>query len=451
MHALRDRRWNPEADRTIGKPIAKESRCVIVAIDVVDLQAKIQESKAALRRQLPHIDEVFARLTESIGAEAAAIGERAAAGEPIIPEVAYADIVAGRVPPALPQAIRRRGCAIVRGVFPPAQAAAWNAEIGDYLARNAYVAKAQANAGLDRYFSTLNSSRPQIYGIYWSKPQVSARQSDGLAATRTWLNSLWQWKDAATTHFVPDRHCSYADRIRRREPGDATLGLSAHMDGGSVERWIDPAFRAVYRHVFSGEWERYDPFDAAYRTAVKEIPSPAVCRMFRTYQGWTALTEQGPGDGTLQLLPIARAVAYVLLRPLLADVPDDALCGAQAGRALGLLDEWHAPLRAGFVSIPPMYPGDTVWWHPDLLHAVEDVNTGAGDSNVVYISAAPDCQKNRAFLELQKPAFLAGRSSPDFAAEDYEVDFIGRATFDDLTPVGRVQMGFPLNGGAHAS
>jgi hypothetical protein len=253
---------------------------------------------------------------------------------------------------------------------------------------------------------------------------------------------LWRWQNDELTHFAPDRACCYADRIRRREPGDATLGLSPHMDGGSVERWIDPAFDAVYRHVFSGEWERFDPFDAAYRTAVKEIPSPAVCRMFRTYQGWTALTEQGPGDGTLQLLPIARGVAYLLLRALLDDVPADSLCGAQPGRALGLIDRWHAPLRAGIVSIPKMFPGDTVWWHPDLLHAVEDVNTGRGESNVMYISAAPDCAKNRAFLELQKSAFLAGTSSPDFAAEDYEVDFAGRATIDDLTPLGRVQMGF---------
>ena len=45
----------------------------------------------------------------------------------------------------------------------------------------------------------------------------------------------------------------YADRIRRREPGDETLGLSPHIDGGSFERWTDPAFQKVYRSVFNGE------------------------------------------------------------------------------------------------------------------------------------------------------------------------------------------------------
>ena len=35
----------------------------------------------------------------------------------------------------------------------------------------------------------------------------------------------------------------YADRVRRREPGDDTLGLSPHCDAGSVERWIDKAYQ----------------------------------------------------------------------------------------------------------------------------------------------------------------------------------------------------------------
>jgi hypothetical protein len=37
-------------------------------------------------------------------------------------------------------------------------------------------------------------------------------------------------------------------------------------------------------------------------------------------------------------------------------------------------------------------------------------------------------------------AFLAGRSPADFAAEDYEVDFTGRATVDDLDATGRGQL-----------
>jgi hypothetical protein len=68
--------------------------------------------------------------------------------------------------------------------------------------------------------------------------------------------------------------------------------------------------------------------------------------------------------------------------------------------------------------------------------------SGASDASVIYIGSAPDCAKNRAYLPGQKEAFLAGRSPPDFAAMDLEVDFRGRATEQDLTELGRQQMGF---------
>jgi hypothetical protein len=166
-----------------------------------------------------------------------------------------------------------------------------------------------------------------------------------------------------------------------------------------------------------------------------------MCSAFRTFQGWTALTRQGPGDGTLKLVPIAKTTPWMLLRALQPDVPEGDLCGAQPGRALGASPQWHPELLAGLVSIPQVNPGDTVWWHSDVIHAVEDQHSGAGYSNVIYIGAAPWCDKNAAFAERQAAAFLSGRSSPDFAPEDYELDFDGRARRDDLSPLGQMQMG----------
>ena len=123
----------------------------------------------------------------------------------------------------------------------------------------------------------------------------------------------------------------------------------------------------------------------------------------------------------------------MLLRALQDDVAEDELCGAKPGRALGVSPDWHAEMMAGMVSIPEVQPGDTVWWHTDICHAVADEHAGKEYASVIYIGSAPDCPKNRAYLPKQKEAFLAGRSAPDFAAMDFEVDFRGRATVDDLT------------------
>ena len=87
-------------------------------------------------------------------------------------------------------------------------------------------------------------------------------------------------------------------------------------------------------------------------------------------------------------------------------------------------------------------PGDTVFWHTDICHAVGDEHAGSEYASVIYIGSAPDCPKNRAYLPAQRDAFLQGRSAPDFAPMDFEVDFKGRAGEADLTDLGRAQMGF---------
>jgi len=362
-----------------------------------------------------------------------------AAGRPTVPELSYADIKAGRISDATRAAIRKSGVAIIRGVFPAAQATDWFEEVGRYLEDNQYEAKEVEKRSLDKYFSALKAGKPQIFNVYWSKPQVLARQDAKLAETRSFLDRLWTNYEGV---FDPDLQCTYADWVRRRQPGDKTLGLSPHMDAGTVERWIDPGYQRVYEKVFAGDWRGYDPFDAKHRLETREIPSPAVASVFRTYQGWTALTRQGPKDGTLRLIPIAEGISYVLLRAMQDDVPENDLCGAAPGRALGVKPEWHADMMAGTVSIPEVLPGDTVWWHTDICHSVADEHAGKEYASVIYIGSAPDCAKNRAYLPGQKAAFLAGKSPPDFAQMNFEVDFNGRATEADLTELGRRQMGF---------
>ena len=84
-----------------------------------------------------------------------------------------------------------------------------------------------------------------------------------------------------------------------------------------------------------------------------------------------------------------------------------------------------------------MKPGDTVWWHPDVIHAVEDNHFGENYSNVVYVGSTPYCKKNLEYSKKQSEKFLLGESPPDFAPENYEVNFKNRAKLDDLTELGK--------------
>ncbi|MEX3958634.1 DUF1479 domain-containing protein [Trinickia sp. EG282A] len=411
-----------------------------MALQINDLSAAIRRAKRELREQLPNFKAVFADIEAAIIDEAERIAKLRDKGEAVIPEIGFDDIVHNRVTADEIALVKARGACVIRNVFDRSLVEQWDDDIAQYVERNNLDAKL-LNRAEDRYFGQLASSKPQIYGVYWSKPQVMARQSEALTLARVFLNRLWKAESEGRVHFDPNHVPVYADRLRRRPPGSESLGLSAHCDGGSVERWIEPNFRKVYRHVFSGNWRNYDPFDAAWRTEVEEIPSPAVCSMFRTFQGWTALTPQGPGDGTLQLVPIANSMVYILMRALQDDVADDDLCGAMPGRALSIKEAYHAPLFRALSSIPPMQAGDTVFWHSDVIHAVEDAHRGKGYSNVMYIASLPSCAKNDAYLERQLPSFLEGKSPPDFPADHFETDFVGRATAEDLTALGRSQMG----------
>jgi len=407
---------------------------------IENLPEAVKSVKKTLRRELPSYLQVFREVEAEMRRKVDEIVKERDAGGAVIPILEYHEVASGAVSPESVGKVKARGACVVRKVFDPGQARSWDDEIGKYVEENRLDEKL-AHAAEDKYFGTLSSAKPQIYGIYWSKPQVEARQSEALTKVRVFLNRLWKAESEGRRHFDPNEVPVYADRIRRRPPGSSSLGLSPHVDGGSVERWLDENFRQVYRHVFSGHWREYDPYDAAWRPDAREVPSPAVCSMFRTFQGWTALTRQGKGDGTLQLIPISNGMVYMLLRALQDDVPEDDLCGAKPGRALSVQPEWHSLLLEGVTAIPLMHPGDAVFWHSDVVHLVENEHRGNGYSNVMYIAATVGCEKNTQYLAKQAPAFLAGKTPPDFAPDDFEVDFVGRGTEKDLTALGRRQLG----------
>ncbi|MEC7357330.1 MAG: YbiU family protein, partial [Verrucomicrobiota bacterium] len=143
---------------------------------------------------------------------------------------------------------------------------------------------------------------------------------------------------------------------------------------------------------------------------------------------------------TLSLIPISNSIGFLLMRALQDDIDDDDLCKALPGHALSATPEYHKDILGGLISIPQVNPGDTVWWHPDIIHSVADEHSGSEYANVIYIGASPKCLKNESYARIQSKKFLNGESPSDFAPENYEIDFKGRAKLEDLTELGLTQM-----------
>ncbi|MET3816084.1 hypothetical protein ABIB18_003485 [Pantoea sp. UYEF8] len=362
-----------------------------------DVKAAIRQMKQQLRSQIGDVEALFRQVCDKIEAaiaDAKADEQRTGSAWPM---VEMQTLARGEVSDETRAQIKRRGCVIIKQHFAREQALAWDKSMLDYLELNHF--DQQYRGPGDNFFGSLEASRPEIYPIYWSQAQMQARQSDAMIQAQSFLNRLWTFDSQGQQWFDPDVSVIYPDRIRRRLPGTTSKGLGAHTDSGALERWLLPAYQQVFARLFSGDFAAYDPWDAAHRTEVDEydVPDTTKCSVFRTFQGWTALSDMIPGQGLLHVVPVPEAMAYVLLRPLLSDVPEDELCGVEPGRVLPINEKWHPHLIAGLSSIPALEAGDSVWWHCDVIHAVAPVENQRGWGNVMYIPAAPMCDKNRAY------------------------------------------------------
>ena len=232
-----------------------------------------------------------------------------------------------------------------------------------------------------------------------------------------------------------------------RQPGDTLFNQPIHIDGGGIERWKDPAYRQVYRHIFEGHWKDYDPFEADYRAeaTMSEAGTTNGCSFFRAFQGWLSMSHSGPGKGTLRVLPLLKEpTAFWMLRPFASDVPEGAFPGCYPSKTFHVTQRWHKLLADHLVSLPEIGPGDTVWWHPDIVHTVENHHEGDEPNAVFYTGFGPDCRINRNYLRHMRHSFLLGTSPPDFPEKNnFEVDYKDRAAFDDLSDLGLKMAGFP--------
>jgi Protein of unknown function (DUF1479) len=407
-----------------------------------DLKAAVRAAKAALRARIAAsgrtVEEVFAVIEARVRTRVEEIAAAKARGETIWPVIDYADIAAGTVPGGELAKLRRRGCLVVRGHFPREQALAWDAGIVDYVESNRFFENYRGPG--DDFFGSVGS-KPEIYPVYWSTAQVQARQSDRMAAVQSLLNHRWRYESDGTRWFDPDRDSLYPDRIRRRPEGANSGGLGPHLDPGTLDLWLTQAYQQAFRHLFDGTVESYDPWDAAYRTAGPQYPGSTMCSVFRTFQGWTALSDMDHDQGVLHTVPIPEAMGYLMLRPLLADVPEDDMCGVTVNQVFPASEKWHSlPLQA-LSGIPDVQAGDSVWWHCDMIHSVAPVRDQRGWGNVMYIPAAPWCPRNEQYAASVREAFLTGSSPADFPAEHYERTWPDRFGPDQLNDIGRRGLG----------
>ena len=406
-----------------------------------DIKATIVNMKQTLRAQIGDVAGLFKQVEAKITHELAAAREDEQRFGTAWPVASREDILSGNISDALREHIKRRGCLVVKQHFPREQALAWDQSMLNYLDTNKFDDIYRGPG--DNFFGSLAASRPEIYPIYWSRAQMEARQSDAMAGVQSFLNRLWSFESQGKQWFDPDVSVIYPDRIRRRLPGTTSKGLGAHTDSGALERWLLPAYQQVFRHIFNNQFGQYDPWDAAWRTDVDEydVDNTTKCSVFRTFQGWTALSDMLPGQGLLHVVPVPEAMALVLLRPLLDDVPQDELCGVAPGRVLPISEQWHPLLASGLCSIPQLEAGDSVWWHCDVIHAVAPVENQQGFGNVMYIPAAPLCDKNRRYARRVAEALEQGTSPGDFPRENYEQHWQDRFQTADLNGNGRRSLG----------
>ncbi|WP_416424159.1 DUF1479 family protein [Pseudomonas sp. App30] len=397
--------------------------------------------KRVLRAQIGDVDALFAEVSAFIEGEIASIRAQEAATGCGWAVLEYDAIARGEVTLEQLALIKRRGCLVVRNHFPREQVLGWDQALLDYLDTNAF--DATYRGPVDQFFGSLEASRPGIFPIYWSPSQMQLRQHERMATAQSFLNRLWKTESQGQAWFNPDVNALYPDRVRRRPPGTRSKGLGPHTDSGALERWLHPAYLKVFDKIYRNDFKAYDPWDAAYRTDVEEYAykDTVKCSAFRTFQGWTALSDMQADQGVLHTLPIPAAMAYMLLRPLLNDVPEDELCGVAPGKVLPVSERWHPLLVKGLTAIPDVRAGDSVWWHCDVIHSVAPVEDQQGWGNVMYVPAAPMCPKNQRYARDVFKAFEQGASPYDFPPEDYEVSWKDRFTVGQLNDIGRKGLG----------
>ena len=396
--------------------------------DTVGLPQEYAEVKKNLVKNKEAITASWHRLKKAL---ADGIQEIKEVGLEIIPKVLFSEL--GNLSEEQTQQIKKRGSLIIKNVIPKEEAIQLKKDVIDYI---------DANPNTEGF----PKDKKVVYELYWSKSQVRARSHPHVTNVMSYMNNLWHASPESEICF--DQNISYADRLRIRKAGDALFSLGPHADGGSLERWEDEEYSNCYTPIFEGNWENFDPYDATHRIEAKMDlhESRGTCSMFRTFQGWLAVSDIAPKEGTILFAPLVREVtAYYMLKPFFDENDelrlDSDIPGAFPGKGLEFNDKTHPEMDLNnlMVLVPKVEPGDMVFWHCDLVHAVDPVHIGETDSSVFYIPSVPLCGINVEYAFLQREAFLNGLAGPDFPGFPHgtaETQHIGRGTPKDVVETG---------------
>lgn len=146
-----------------------------------------------------------------------------------------------------------------------------------------------------------------------------------------------------------------------------------------------------------------------------------------------------------------------MLRPFFLDGPDafddskPTFPGAHPGKTQLLpTDELHPHLdmQKSMIGIPPVKPGDYVFWHCDLVHEVDKYHPGTRDSSVAYNACTPLVPYNIDSLRATREAFLAAKPPRDFNGlgylfeEENQHEDHGARVDNILSEEGKMAMGF---------
>lgn len=290
--------------------------------------------------------------------------EIATAESNYIPEIEYSELF--NISSEKRQQLKDVGCFKIKSVFPKKQANEWFDDLKSYVEKN------------KDSISGWPEETPFILNLYFSPSQVAARSHPNMLKLSRELNSWWSNAGDESVH----EPLSYADGVRIRPPGVPFYGLGPHVDAGSLARWTDPVYQSLYSAVFSGRPEELDNYDLSLRKDANQaaFDGTAHSTVFRSFQGWTALSSAAPGEGSLMLYPNVKwSIAYLLLRPFFKapDSPSEIMDASkwtfdpdtpwfpgtwkEDSQLLSPSSHPHLRLKECMVSIPAMEPGDTIW------------------------------------------------------------------------------------------